>query len=315
MPLRKDLVSPLAPYYGHKAEAAQIIWAVIGDVSNTAYPFAGFMGELFNRPHYDWTNSRFVKRPYRTETVSDTWPLIPNLHRAIKNKPLEVARYCNLPLSSIDLWSRARFLAIHAPSLEKVLLSHPEANDPQLAGYYLYCLSGSVSPRLVGVEDLGNTRPHLSNSGQGIFRTSHQTPNAKHEHIETFLQAISQRLSRVRILFGDWSDCVDSSICESNASANSLTGVTAVILDPPYHSALRMDDLYGSDNRDSSVQSMTWAIANGENERLRIIYCGLDDLEQEFPPNWTRYRWASNGRSRNVGREMIFASPHCLHYQ
>jgi hypothetical protein len=63
-----------------------------------------------------------------------------------------------------------------------------------------------------------------------------------------------------------------------------------------------------------------WAIAHGENPKLRIALCGYEG-EHAMPSDWSCLAWkangghgnASNGRGRaNATRERIWFSPHCL---
>src|SRR3990167_61026 len=63
-----------------------------------------------------------------------------------------------------------------------------------------------------------------------------------------------------------------------------------------------------------------WAIAHGDDPRLRIALCGYDG-EHAMPATWTAHRWKayggyglqSDGTGReNARRETVWFSPHCL---
>lgn len=125
-----------------------------------------------------------------------------------------------------------------------------------------------------------------------------------------WMRALQQRLRRVRICCGDWRRVLGRSSTEH-------IGVTGVFLDPPYAAEVRDPSLYGVEGGDVSSAVRKWAIANGENKKLRIALCGYDG-EHEMPKSWQCVPWkavggyaAAAGNVENSARERIWFSPHC----
>jgi len=98
-------------------------------------------------------------------------------------------------------------------------------------------------------------------------------------------------------------------------------GLTGVFLDPPYaDTAKRRSDLYREDSGDVAHAVREWAIANGDNPKMRVALCGYDG-EHEMPPTWECLAWKTAGGygsssdkhdNPNAKRERIWFSPHCL---
>jgi hypothetical protein len=64
-----------------------------------------------------------------------------------------------------------------------------------------------------------------------------------------------------------------------------------------------------------------WALANGDDRRLRLALCGYDD--EHVMPGWECVEWKARGgygsqrkagrdKNENCRRERIWFSPHCL---
>jgi hypothetical protein len=94
-------------------------------------------------------------------------------------------------------------------------------------------------------------------------------------------------------------------------------GITAVLLDPPYDTGRRSADLYSVDVAGLADQVREWAIANGDNPRLRIALCGLE-AEHEMPEGWEAVGWKTGGGYGNQDggdganrQETVWFSPHC----
>lgn len=128
-----------------------------------------------------------------------------------------------------------------------------------------------------------------------------------------WFQAISARLRQVHLLHGDWRQCVASpSALGVRAGMPSVAGV---FLDPPYAIAERTARLYDTDADGNGLAQdvQDWAIANGDNPRLRIALCaGRNGLD--MPPDWTVYQWQTAGHVEG-GRdrtEFVYFSPACL---
>lgn len=96
-----------------------------------------------------------------------------------------------------------------------------------------------------------------------------------------------------------------------------------IFLDPPYaDTATRTDNLYRVDSNSVAHAVREWAIAHGDDERLRIALCGYEG-EHKMPANWKCVKWKAKGGMSNVSagdshskdnarRERVWFSPHCL---
>lgn len=142
-------------------------------------------------------------------------------------------------------------------------------------------------------------RPHLSGNGPtGV--------DSARGPLLGWMLELAERLRRVRVCCGDFARVLTPS-CTWKVGGGTLTGV---LLDPPYSHAMRDRMLYAIDV-DIAVKVRAWAIAAGENPRMRVALCGLEG-EHEMP-GWEEVRWnAPRGYSKKVRREVIWFSPHCL---
>ena len=139
-------------------------------------------------------------------------------------------------------------------------------------------------------------RPHLGNSGQGLL---------------AWMRDLSDRLRRVRVCCGDWSRIV-------GYSPTTNLGVTAVMLDPPYSEGERAMDLYARDSGTVAADVREWALAHGDDPKMRIVLCGYDT--EHIMPGWSKQAWKANGgyggqgdgNNKNRFREMLYFSPHCI---
>jgi hypothetical protein len=74
-------------------------------------------------------------------------------------------------------------------------------------------------------------------------------------------------------------------------------------------------DLYNEDSGDVAQAVREWAIAHGDDARLRIALCGFEG-EHVMPSSWSVHRWVTPGGYAAAGRanhrrECIWFSPHC----
>jgi len=130
------------------------------------------------------------------------------------------------------------------------------------------------------------------------------------------MYALRDRLRYVRICCGDFERVLGPT------PTVRRSGITGVFLDPPYDVAQGRDEnLYNVDGEDVSKRAAAWAVAHGDNPRLRIALCGYEG-EHEMPDNWECFEWKANGgfgnqrktigKNANRYRERIWFSPHCL---
>jgi len=220
-------------------------------------------------------------------------------------------------------------------------MADPDWHDPKAAGWWLWGIcawNGSgwcsgdgpwteadgefvkgdagtgVSRRLPHLGDAGNginrKLPHLANPGAGINRKLKGT--TRRDYILGICRDLQARLRDVRVCCGDWSRL-------RNHSVGWRNGVSAVFLDPPYI----LDDraaVYAHDCGQVAHDAAKWAIENGGNPNLRIVFCGYEG-NHEFPPDWDCVQWKTQGGysshgdgqgRENQGRERVWFSPHCL---
>jgi hypothetical protein len=143
-------------------------------------------------------------------------------------------------------------------------------------------------------------------SGRGIH-ASGGTRGA----IVAWMEALADRLRRVRVCCGDWKRVLGPSSTEK-------IGITGVLLDPPYaFDAGRDPSLYAVESATVAHDVRDWAVANGANPKLRIALCGYEG-EHDMPPTWQCVAWkagggyaASAGNTENAKRERIWFSPAC----
>lgn len=133
--------------------------------------------------------------------------------------------------------------------------------------------------------------------------------------IRAWFETLAQRLRRTRVVSGDWKRVMGDSVLLGN-------GVTGVMLDPPYALGVRTRDLYAYDataDRCLSTEAREWALAHGDDPRLRIALCGYEaEHAPHIPPGWECVAWKANGGygnasgNQNKHEERIWFSPHCL---
>jgi len=168
------------------------------------------------------------------------------------------------------------------------------------------------------VHRLSQQRPHLGDSGRGVNRPSQKLPHlgsaggASGSLLEYFA-FLEKRLRRVRVCCGDW-----SRVCGPTPTVTQ--GLTAVFLDPPYSDlAKRTPDVYAVESLSVAHAVREWAIAHGDDPKLRIALCGYTG-EHQMPDSWECVPWKAAGGyanqkatvNENKHRERIWFSPHCL---
>jgi hypothetical protein len=279
-------------------------------------PFAGSLAVLLARPH-----------PPQIETVNDADGFICNFFRALQSDPETVARYADWPVNENDLHARHRWLVGQRQGLTARLEGNPEYCDARIAGWWVWGISCWIgggwcsgqgpwtvndAQELVRLDGTGQGvhrgRVQLGDGGMGVHR-----PGQRGE-LGTWFVALADRLRHVRVCCGDW-----SRVCGPTPTVKH--GVTGLLLDPPYGTAANRDaDVYATDSLTVADDVRQWALAHGDDPRLRIALCGYDG-EHAMPHDWTRVGWKAqggygsqdDGRGRaNAQRETVWFSPHCL---
>lgn len=153
--------------------------------------------------------------------------------------------------------------------------------------------------------------PDLSGDGGAAGRGIHASgkPVAA---VYAWMRALADRLRRVRVCCGDWTRVLTPAV-------TSCIGVTGVLLDPPYAAEADRDGaLYAHDDLAVAHRVREWAVAHGDDPRLRIVLCGYEG-EHAMPPSWRCVAWKARGgygnnRATNTNRlrERLWLSPHCL---
>lgn len=277
----------LAPFvwFGGKAPIAGTVWTRFGKVSTYIEPFAGSLAVLLKAP-----------RPAPIEVVNDLECCVVNFWRALKHAPTQLAEFYDDPITEIDTIARNNWVVGRLDSLRAKLLEDPEAYDLQLAGYWWYAVSNTVGGLWRGIR----------------FEKRKVAITDKGMRSKKDLQALADRLRGVQVNSGDWERVVTDAMLYTRP-------ITGVFLDPPYAETMRSLRCYTHDSGELYECVRAWAIARGDDPRLRIALCGYD-FGQEMP-NWTKTAWTGpTGLSRgensqlaeNRQKEAIWFSPHCL---
>jgi len=170
-----------------------------------------------------------------------------------------------------------------------------------------------VKRQIVHLGDAGQgvsrKRVHLGDAGRGVKRQIVHLGDAEPGHecgecgtgacgLYAWFAALQRRLERVRVCCGDYERVL------------------------PYgEDAGRDMDIYTEDSGSVASRAREWAIAHGNDPRLRIALCGYAG-EHDMPDDWDCVEWKAQGgysnqarvdrRNGNPHRERIWFSPHCL---
>jgi len=169
-----------------------------------------------------------------------------------------------------------------------------------------------------GVSGVVRKLPSIGDYGKGVHRSGGEGfANERVNFASTaeWFAALQQRLRRVRVACGDWRRILGGSTI---GTKGGLPTPTAVLLDPPYDDG---DMKYATGDAPTSVSAdvRAWALAHGDDRRLRIALCGYEG-EHPMPATWRAVAWKSKGgfagqgsaENVNARRERIWFSPHCL---
>jgi len=316
------------PWFGGKSRVADLVWERFGDVQNYVEPFFGSGAVLLERP----TEAGI-------ETVNDLDCMVANFWRALKNNPDAVADAADWPVNEVDQHARHLWLSSQEEFRER-MKTEPDYYDAKIAGWWVWgqCSwigSGWCSRQLPHLGDAGTgihrKLPHLGNAGMGVNRQLPHLGNAgmgvnrQQEFVEDgegisqtrdalfrYMNDLAGRLRRVRVCCGDW-----SRVC--GPSPTVKLGTTGVFLDPPYLDG-RTDAIYSTDSLTVAHEVREWAIAQGDDRKMRIALCGYEG-EHQMPESWECVEWKARGgygsqgdnqARENSAKERIWFSPHCL---
>lgn len=291
--------SPQAPfpYAGGKRRVADLVWDHFREIHHYVEPFCGSAAVLLSRPGGAPESG--------AETINDHNGLLINFWRAIKQSPQKVLEFAKAPPSAVELPARNERVRDHLGHLVDQLIDDPTWYHPQIAADWWYCISTAIGTRALFNDDeqMGPTKPFLGAGGRGVHASR---INADH------LQQLADRLSGVRILCHDWTDCLTS-----GAIRHAGTPV-GIFLDPPYEPETYYDKVYDGDIDGVAEEVYEWAIEHGDDSDLRIAYCGYAETF-EFPDTWESFEWSAHGGHRHIGEdaektrhnERIWFSQHC----
>lgn len=341
---------PPFPYYGGKAQAASLVWSLLGgDVDVYYEPFMGSLAVLLARPR------QYAAKHNAREIVNDRDGLLVNFWRAVRNDPEQTAYYACYPQSHIDLIARRMALKEWIKddaNLERLVVDETYY-DARIAGFWVYAqalaIGGVASDisgpwwrskdrtklqKIDGDAGVAQTLPHFLVS-RGIFavsrrhtpmedRTLSQDPLVNPNIVRwfTFLQ---QRLCHVVILCDDWSNVVRLAV-KHTAGNFYHPRVVGLFLDPPYdQEKVFSSGHYAVYETATYKDVLAWCKAHGDNPHLRIVLAAYEDEDHNdlLSHGWRVYRWyrrgpRTRGRSRRPEavamreRERLYASPHCL---
>ncbi len=333
MEARAEKLKAPFPWFGGKSRASELIWRRLGDVDTYNEPFAGSLAVLLGRPH-----------PARVETVNDLDCYLANFWRALQADPEQVAYYADYPVNETDLHARHQWL-VDQVEFQKAMKADPAFYDAKIAGWWVWgqCLwigsgwcqrpewtgrgvgaaanRGVHAPGLVeqkrpklrerGDDGVSTRRWQGGGQGGGSGVHSPTLVTARSEGLYAYMQALGERLRRVRVCCGDWKRVLTPSV-------STYVGLCGVVLDPPYSHEMR-ERCYSEDH-DISGEVREWAIANGDNPEFRIALCGYEEEHQpHMPESWEMVAWKAHGGyartergKENRERERVWFSPHCL---
>ncbi len=333
---------------------APLVWERLGDVYSYVEPFLGSGAVMLARPHEP-----------RIETVNDASCFVANFWRALKNDPDGVAQWADYPVIHADLTARHRWMVNNTEFKER-MFADPDHFDSKVAGWWVWGISAWIgSGWCTGAFEVGNLIPYLK-SAQGVARVKDQRPLLRprqginaldvpnsiphlwfgnkqginraelmpadgqggRANLYDYMNALAERLRRVRVVNGDWSQVVGPSV-------TYLTGLAGIFLDPPYSSdAGRVNALYAVESKTVAHDVRRWCLDVVEDKsgryagprylhpKMRICLAGYEGEGHEELEGlgWEVVAWKANGGYSNQSKkgnsnrhkERLWFSPHCL---
>ena len=290
----------LFPYVGGKYLVAPEINRRFGEIDTRIDAFTGSSSWILASP------------PVKYEIVNDLDGYVVNYLRAVKYAPDEIARHLDFPRAELELIAYHHYVRDRLPELVARLGGDPDYYDPVLAARWAYVMAYSVmhEPRRAGgwlVRDGRLIYERGAGRVRGSMTAVHLllTRLIKERRVSEYVAALSERMRNFQVYWNDFE------VVAEKAKHHNL-GVVGILLDPPYPRHLRDFD-YDTDSEDSWYRAARWAVANGDNPKLRIAICGYNDAESDalFPSGWARFVWRRGGMGKNKDRECIWFSPHC----
>jgi site-specific DNA-adenine methylase len=338
------------PWFGGKSKVAEIVWERFGDVQNYVEPFFGSGAILLNRPtepgietvnDLDCMVANFWRAlQHDPDAVADAadWPVNEADQHArhlwlcsqeeFRERMKVDPEYYDAKIAGWWVWGQCIWIgsgwcSVQLPHLgdagRGVSRQLPHLGDAGMGVHrkrpHLGDAGRGVNRQLPHLGDAGRgvnrQRPHL---GPGGIGTVQDVDNRREGGIYAYMNELAERLRRVRVCCGDW-----SRVCGPTPTVK--LGLTGVFLDPPYADAAdRTDALYSSDSLTVANEVREWAIAQGDDPRIRIALCGYEG-EHTMPESWECIEWKARGgygsqgenqARENSAKERIWFSPHCI---
>jgi hypothetical protein len=339
------------PYFGGKSRIAHEIWRRFGAVRNYVEPFLGSAAMLLARPQpfdgpetvndFDGMVANFWRavaaKPDEVAFHSD-WPVNENdLHARHswlvgQNESLQArlegdADFFDTKIAGWWCWGTccwigSGFCSGNGPWEVQEVDGVPQLVDTGDAGR-------GVNRQLVHLGDAGQgvnrQLVHLGDAGQGVNRQLVHLGDAGPNkilrdgvNVYSWMQALADRLARVRVCCGDW-----SRVCGETPTTKQ--GLTAVFLDPPYSGeAGRTNELYAKEDLSVAHDVRQWCLERGGDKLMRIALCGYEGEHEALEASgWSVLAWKTSGGygsqssqgsqgSQNAKRERVWFSPNCI---
>ena len=267
-------------------------------------PFAGSIAVLLSCPY----------GPRPTEIVNDLDGVICNFWRAVRADPQTTAHYADYPTVHVDLVARRARIQDECDDLTSRMIDDPDYFDPKIAGWWVWYISNSIGN--AGHMNMPNISK--SNGGRGVQR--HST-RANENWLQSWFDALSERLSRTIVLCKDWEGILSPTVLGITPSQIDSPQTTGLFLDPPYSTPGRNTNLYQKDSLTVAHNVEAWALREhpiygipAKNPRLRICIAGYDG---EYPrlDDWQKVPWKRAagyevlGSKKKDRQEMLWFSP------
>lgn len=338
------------PWFGGKRRAASLVWSRFGVVRNYVEPFYGSGAVLLGNPHPPATETVndldcYVANFWRAMTAAPDevacWADSPvneaDLHarhqwlvnRAEFRERMKAdADFYDAKIAGWWVWGISCWIG---GGWCKITGRRPERRRPMAAATHkgIGCFATGRSPDMnyAGSKGVHQKMPSAYYCGsQGVHAQQMPRSDAQGDFganadadLQTWFRALQARLRRTRVICGDWSRVLTPT--PLGLTNNVPSGfVTGVLLDSPYDGDLRDKDCYAVEGHKISAEVRDWAVAHGDDRRLRIALCGYEG-EHAMPDTWECVAWKAGGGyanqsgrgSINSHKERIWFSPHCLH--
>lgn len=346
------------PYMGGKSQVADLVWERLGDVYGYVEPFAGSLAVMLARPHeprIETVNDLncFIANFWRAlqhdpDGVAG-WADYPVIHADLtarhkwlvnntefRQKMFDDPDYFDSKIAGWWVWGASAWIGSGwcEASLKQ---QRPQLRPHQ--GVQALEVNRAIPHLWFGNKKginraelmVRNQVPHLGLKAKRGIESTELMPEEKRPNrsdLYEYMNALAERLRRVRVVNGDWSQVVSPSV-------TYLTGMTGVFLDPPYSAeAGRDNDIYAVEDATVAHAVRDWCLENVEDKsgrytgprylhpKMRIALCGYEGEGHEVLETlgWSVMAWKANGgysnQSRtgndNRHRERIWFSPHCL---